>query len=413
MHARSIFRAKSFRVWSVAVVIYAVLLAAPSGLLRAQATQDGAAERQRAIQLLQSGKPTEALPLLEKLAAARPDDGEVMFYLGFALFSKVKTLKEADARKQMRFRARAVMLRAKELGVNTPLLNSILESLPADGGGDEVYSANKEADGAMRDGEAAFVQGQLDEAVAHYQRALELAPKLYSAALYAGDMYFKKGEFDKAAEWFARAIEIDPDRETAYRYSASPLMQQGRYTQAKAKYIEAVIAEPYNRLAWAGLSRWAQATDTQLTHPRIDIPTSVTPLKGNKMTININPAALGKDDGAAAWMMYGLHRSAWAMKKFAETFPNEKTYRHTLREEVEALRGVVESVKTQTKEGKIKSLDPTLARLVKLHNEGLLEAYILFVRPDDGIAQDYAEYRKANRDKLRRYLIEYVTSGKQ
>jgi len=31
---------------------------------------------------------------------------------------------------------------------------------------------------------------------------------------------------------------------------------------------------------------------------------------------------------------------------------------------------------------------------------------------DEGIARDYVEYRKTNRDKLRRYLLEYVASGK-
>lgn len=54
----------------------------------------------------------------------------------------------------------------------------------------------------------------------------------------------------------------------------------------------------------------------------------------------------------------------------------------------------------------------SIANLLKLHREGLLEAYILLAQPDDGIVRDYEEYRKNNRDKLRRYLNEYVTAGK-
>jgi len=223
-------------------------------------------------------------------------------------------------------------------------------------------------------------------------------------------MYFKKGQAFKASEWYERAIAIAPDRETAYRYSASPLMDAGKLDAARARYIEAVVAEPFNRLAWAGLARWAKAARVELSHPEIKVPTSVTPLKDNKITINISPDSLGKDDGAAAWMMYGISRSVWATQKFAKEFPGEKEYRHTLREEADALRMVVESVKTQMKENKLKTLDVSLARLVKLQDEGLLEAYVLFARADQGIAQDYAEYRKANRDKLRRYLNEYVTA---
>ena len=69
---------------------------------------------------------------------------------------------------------------------------------------------------------------------------------------------------------------------------------------------------------------------------------------------------------------------------------------------------------TQLKEGKLKenSLDVSIANLLKLHRDGLIEVYVLVARPDEGIARDYAEYRKNNRDKLRRYLDEYVTAGK-
>jgi hypothetical protein len=133
------------------------------------------------------------------------------------------------------------------------------------------------------------------------------------------------------------------------------------------------------------------------------------------MTITIDPKSLGKDDGTSAWTVYGLARAAWTTndnERFRKQYPNEKTYRHSLAEEAAALRMVVESVKQQTKEGKVKQLDPSLAELVKLSDDGLLEAFILFARVDEGIAQDYAEYRKANRDKLRRYIVEYVASGR-
>ena len=77
-------------------------------------------------------------------------------------------------------------------------------------------------------------------------------------------------------------------------------------------------------------------------------------------------------------------------------------------EEADALRGVV-SVATADK--KNKNLSPSLTRLKKLDEEGLLESYILLARPDEGIAQDYPEYLKQNRDKLRRYMVQYVMKG--
>ena len=401
---------RPFLIFAVLVLI-GLMLCAPARLL-AQVMDNFAAERDRIGQLLKAGKMTEALPLLEKLAAARPTDGEVMFYLGFVLYSNVTIIKDADARKRQRIRARNTLAKAKELGFNSPLLDQMLEMIPPDGGKDDVYSTNKEADGAMRDGEAAFVQGKLDEALAAYQRALQLDPKLYEAALFAGDMYYKMGRHDKAEEWYTKAVSINPDRETAYRYSASPLMAQGKLEQARARYIEAVIAEPYTRLSWAGLNQWAQAAGVRLAHPRIEPKSTVSPMQNNQMTITIDPKTLDSKGGENAWAVYGLARAAWRAKRFAEAYPNEKTYRHSLREEADALRMVAENAKKQVKEGKVTTLEPMLTNLVKLYDEGLIEAYVLLARPNEGIVQDYAEYRKANRDKLRRYLTDYVTSGK-
>ena len=372
--------------------------------------QDGDAERRRAVELIRQGNFVAALPLLEKLSAASPEDGQLTFFLGYAVLGQAKTLKDAEARRAARVRARALMLKARELGFDDPLMRSILESLPPGGGRDDVFSQHPQADAAMRDAESAFAQGKTEEALAAYQSALRHDPKLYEAALFSGDMYLKKEQFDKAAEWYAKAIEIDPDRETAYRYSATPLMRQKRYDDAKARYVEAVVAEPYNRLTWAGLAQWARAAGVRLAHPEIEIPTGFS-AEGNKMTISLDPKLAMKDDGTAAWVVYGLTRSVWHTEKFAKEFPAEKQYRHTLREEAEALRSVATSVREQQKAGKIKTLDANLARLVRLHDEGLLEAYVLLARPDEGIAEDYAAYRKANRDKLRRYLVEYVTAA--
>lgn len=381
----------------------------------ALAQSESESERDKALRLLwQESKPAAALPLLEKLAKERPDDAAVAFSYGFALLAKVKILKDADARKQTRIEARSWLLKAQQLGFKNALLTSALEGLPPDGGKDEVYSPVKEADDAMRDGEAHYVNGDFAAAAEAYQRALKADSKLYEAALFTGDMYFKLNQNDKADEWYSKAVQLDPNRETAYRYSATPYLRAGKLDEAKKRYIDAVIAEPYNNMSWSGLSQWAKEAGVQLGHPRVDIPTDVkTSETTGNLTITLDPkVGEGKEDptGTGAWMFYGIHRASWKFTKFAKEFPNEKIYRHSLREEAAALQGVVEAVKQRQKEKKIKELDPSLATLVKLSDEGLMEPYILFALVDKDIAQDYAEYRKANREKLRRYLVEYVTA---
>ena len=77
-------------------------------------------------------------------------------------------------------------------------------------------------------------------------------------------------------------------------------------------------------------------------------------------------------------------------------------------EEADALRSVI-TIATSDK--KVKTLSPSLAKLRKLNDEGLLEAYILLARADQGITADHPAYLKRDRDKLRRYVVEYVVTG--
>jgi tetratricopeptide (TPR) repeat protein len=392
----------------------ALLLSRPA---RTSAQEQSAyeADFKRAFELVKANKMPEAAPILEKLREAKPDDAAVLELLAHAISVNTALEKDADKRKKELLRARSLAERAKELGRNTQLIQLLLELISPEGEMAGIAGSGKgtPAEEALIEGEAAFSKGDMERAIEHYERALKLDPKLYEAPLYIGDAYHTGGKNDKAYESYARAVAIDPDRETAYRYWGNVLMSENKLKEAKEKLIEAVIAAPYMRVTWQFLGNWADRRRVRLSHPRIDIPTSSVQKKDDKnINIFVNPSE--KKDGSDAWMIYSLGRAAWMTeKKFSEAFPNEKKYRHSLREESESLGLTVESVQNQLKEGKLKesSLDVSIANLLKLHRDGLIEAYVLLAMPDAGIASDYAEYRKNNRDKLRRYLNEYVTAG--
>ena len=389
---------RRLRAVVVSLLILIVFAAGANALALAQSNDP---ERERAISLYEASKYGDALPLLEKVAEKYPNDPVVLSRFGFTLYVTSTAAKDPSERKKLRERALKVLLKSQQNGDDSNLTQAALEALSSPDATEIPFSNVRDAENAIRDGETAFARGDLDGALTHYKRALELDPKLYEAALYAGDMYFKKGYastdkkaggelMDKSGEWFARAVAINPDRETAYRYWGDALSWQDKRDEARDKFIEAVVAEPYARTPWVGLSQWADKYGVHLAHLRVDVPKDAS-----------------ADD--PVWGPYAAARAEWRAKRFAETFPGERAYRHSLAEEAAALRAASAASKAAWAG---KELPPSLSNIIELDKAGLLEAYVLFALADEGISHDYADYRKSNRDKLRRYLTDYVASNK-
>lgn len=395
---RLVSKTMSFGFCLLVFLVFAVSISAQSG--------SGEELKAKGRVLIDAQKFTEALPIYESLAKTQPNDPEVQKYLGFSLLGQAMNTEDEAARRNMRIRAREAFVSAKKFGDSSLLIQGMIDGLPTDGSDGDGYSDNAEANKLMKNGEAAFASGKMDDAMKAYQDALAIDPRCYFAALFAGDVQVHTGKFDEAEKWYQRAIAIDPFIETAYRYSATPYMKQEKFEQARDRYVEAFIVAPYNRLALSGLVQWGQMTRTSLGHPKLDIPKTEVGADGKEnTTINVNPLA---DDDSMAWIAYSATRATWKKDKFVKTFPKEKGYRHSLAEEVDALRSVVSTAKTL----KAKNLNPQIATIEKLDKEGLLEAFVLMAIPDQGIAQDHAAYLRANRDKLRQYVIRYVIAKK-
>jgi tetratricopeptide (TPR) repeat protein len=314
-------------------------------------------------------------------------------------------------RKALLTRVRDTARRAVQLGDKSNVMQMMANIDPD---APETFAQGSPAQALMNEAEKAFAAGDYQTAMTKYVAAAAADPHLYVAALYAGDAAFHQHDLPTAAQWFARAIAIDPNRETAYRYWGDAILQYGNDPEAaKNKFIDAIVTEPYNRLSWQGLQQWAVRQKAVLSSPKIDRPAAPTvdPKNSKNITININPAdALDKNnEGSFAWVTYSMKRALYRGDEFKKQFPNEQEYRHTLKEEDDALTTVV----TVIREKKIPpdKLDESLRNLLEVYDAGMLDCWILINGADQGITQDYAAYRDAHRQLLHDYLARFVVHG--
>ena len=378
-----------------------VIVLAAFGSINAQTDDEVQLATAKAVLYFQAGNYVEAIPYFETVLQANPNEPKVHFLYGFCLVAKSKQVSDTAEAKQLSAKALEQFKSAKQLGLDDPSNDALIQILSGapSAGGSHNYSENEQAEKAMNDGESLFAQSKYDEAVKLFEKALALDPKLYQAATSGGDCFTARGDWANAEKWYQKAIAIDPNRETAYRYSATPFMKQKKYDLARDRYVEALITEPYSQMSPRGISQWAEITGSKLGHPVVDVPEFTFDEKGKaipKVALNANDAS------ASPWLAYLATRESWKKDTFAKTFPNEKEYRHTLKEECEALRAAVKAAQEQ------KSPNKQFELLAGLDKDGVLEAFVLMAKADEGIADDHADYLKNNRPKLRQYVLSYV-----
>jgi len=105
-------------------------------------------------------------------------------------------------------------------------------------------------------GTALLKTGNADEAMVHYQMALEIKPDFAEAHNNLGNFLFQKGSVDEAMVHYQMALEIKPDYAEAHYNLGYALLKMGNVDEAiahfqKALQIKPDYAEAHNNLGYA------------------------------------------------------------------------------------------------------------------------------------------------------------------
>jgi protein O-mannosyl-transferase len=87
-------------------------------------------------------------------------------------------------------------------------------------------------------------RGKTDEAIAHYQQAIELRPSYAEAHYNLGRLLAQKGQLDDAIAHYEKALEINPTDAEAQNNLGVTLFGSGRVDEAVAHYQQALKLRP-------------------------------------------------------------------------------------------------------------------------------------------------------------------------
>jgi spermidine synthase len=104
-------------------------------------------------------------------------------------------------------------------------------------------------------GQAVYDQGRVNEALAHFQKAVQIDPNQPFVHSLLGVAFLEIGRVDDSLSHLKTALEINPNDGDAHYNLGNTFLQMGRAEQAIAEYSRAVEIDSYdiearNNLAW-------------------------------------------------------------------------------------------------------------------------------------------------------------------
>jgi tetratricopeptide (TPR) repeat protein len=102
-------------------------------------------------------------------------------------------------------------------------------------------------------GDALLKKGSVDEAITHYQKALQIKPDYAAAHINLGNTLLQKGNVDEAITHYQKALQISPDDAAAHYNLGNALLQKRNVDEAITHYQKALQISPDDAAAHINL----------------------------------------------------------------------------------------------------------------------------------------------------------------
>ncbi|MGA3165376.1 MAG: tetratricopeptide repeat protein [Terriglobia bacterium] len=118
-------------------------------------------------------------------------------------------------------------------------------------------------------GQLAYVEGRTEDALAYFQKAVELTPRYSAAYDELGSVYFPRGDYARAAEYFQRAVGANPLDVGARFFLGTCWLKLGKPAQAAEQFRAAREVDPDYIQAYEAEARALEAGGDQVGAARV------------------------------------------------------------------------------------------------------------------------------------------------
>jgi tetratricopeptide (TPR) repeat protein len=200
------------------------------------------ARLQEAVALARSGRPAEAVSLLQAVVRAAPGFMPAHGLLGDILAGGGRFPEAVQAYDA------AIALDPRQPDLRYNRANALAAQgrfdAAAEGFGDAVRLNPRHALALVNHGNALFMLERLDEALARYDQAIAVQPNLTQAHTSRGNLLLKAGRDAEALAACDRAIALQPDHPSAHANRAAALFALDRLEEAVAACDRAIGLNP-------------------------------------------------------------------------------------------------------------------------------------------------------------------------
>jgi tetratricopeptide (TPR) repeat protein len=212
-------------------------------------------------------KADDAIEAFQRAVAADPDSpltyaglAEAQWFKFFATQNQVWLARTTEAERQVELRNPDLAAVHRILGLLVYNSGRYEQAVAEYQRAIELEPSN--SDSYRRLGRTFEKNNESDKALAAYGRAVEIEPGYYRNQQGLGAFWYGRANYEKAVNYFAKAAELAPNEATVRLVLGQAYLNSGEFTQAEAQFRSALsLKETENALFLLGLSLLYQSRE--------------------------------------------------------------------------------------------------------------------------------------------------------